>query len=251
MKITHPKVASLAPEWAPFSGCTILFDDLGVAPSVRNGTCDEDQDWCASDLHDHLADALAKSDSGRWREIGFCPLPPESYHVTLADLVHAGNVRRIAASAVSHYVDEAGRMLPEDLLAQHLKPLVIRSGLLDDEVQNVAFTFAGVANRGDRVVVAELKPDCSSHYQAAWERLYAGRELLARLLSDELSIVLPEYKPHVSLGYFANTDFAAKSGRMIEELNTQLVHRVGSNSFQYGRPSLYMFNDMASYVRFS
>lgn len=231
--ITHPKVDSLAPTWAPFAGVSLIFDRFGA-----EGVGDD-----ARALHRTLDAGLG--DGSAWAATGFCPLPPHSYHVTLVDLINTGNVWRIARSARGAFLDGEGRLAPVIDIARALAPTIARSGVLDVDIGDLAFTLALVADRAGKVVVAELEPATDLASMAAWRRLIDARDALSAMLDLAYGITCPAYAPHVSLGYFANRERAPDAAPLIAALNDRL--RGVGGAFRYGRPAMFGFADMARF----
>lgn len=245
INITHPKVAGLEPCWAPFAGCTILFSRIGTALGRRSGVGE-----AAASLHALLGDALTATAAPQaWRDVGFCPLPIASFHMTVCDLIHAGNVRSIRPEMQAQFAHDDGTILDGETVARHVTPLVERSGILAVDIADLAFGFNSASNRGNRVIVAEMACGPQGRHRAAFERLMAARARLDVMLREELGVELPPYEPHVSLGYFANSEAAADSVPLVGALDQRLKDRLAGRLFGYGTPALYIFADMSRYDR--
>lgn len=229
--ITQRKIASLKPSWTPFRGASILFASMGPVRTEGGNA--------AGDLFAELGQ-FADLPEHPWRtEYGFCPLPPDSYHVTLADLVHDGNLHEVppvkrtqfGANGIS-----AGCEYPAILAMA-----VGRSGLLTHKMWDFGVDRLLIMNRS--ALAMSLAP-----YDAdAFTQLMAARDRLGAILLEQFGIRLQPYVPHVTIGYFANKDCADAAAADVEALDIGMRSRLEGRTFRFAPPAPYRFPDMAHY----
>jgi hypothetical protein len=160
--VSNPKVAGFVPEWAPFRGFSILFDNPGesVRPTERYEllACDVDSDpalgfYCA------LRDALASLDVRLLTHAYlFCPLPPASYHVTVWDGANDGNAQSVVPEhrePIRHLLAELPATLRE---TSPLLQTVCESALVTRHDWNLSFRYSRLSLVGQSVLVTELEP---------------------------------------------------------------------------------------------
>jgi hypothetical protein len=236
IEITQPKIASLAPEWRGFRGVSILFGSLG--PQVR-----DDAVATAGHLFARLGKLVADLPADPWRmHYGFCPLPVDSYHMTLADLVHDGNVGKLTgpmANAFDGAPLQSGQEYPAALAA-----MVDQSGLLDTGSDVLAFTVDRLVIMNRSALVVTLRPVD----EGLFARLMVARARLADMMLERLGVATQPYIPHVTLGYFANKDVADLAIEAVQEMAATLVHDYDKASFIFAKPQPYIFSDMAHFL---
>jgi hypothetical protein len=235
IEITQPKIASLAPEWRTFRGASILFGSLG--PQVADST-----GATAGHLFARLGNLVANLPADPWRtRYGFCPLPVDSYHMTLADLVHDGNVGKLTgpvAAAFDGAPLRPGREYPAELAA-----MVDQSGLLDAVAEPLAFTVDTLVIMNRSALALTLHPVDN----VLFRQLMLARERLALMLMQQLGIATQAYIPHVTLGYFANKDVAGDAVEDVEQLAGHFLREYDKSFYIFSTPQPYIFSDMACF----
>jgi len=255
ISVTNRKVAGLGGlRWASFGGFSLLFDNPGesVSPMGRG--------WLKVDCSVHadpnlkLYGSFARS-LGRMgqdllsKEYLFCPLPPYSYHVTAWDGLNDGNTENVFSDYrldLEHFL----RGLPDSLLADEKfageiggSPLVTRTGW------TIRFRFDTLAKWGNRVLVARLTP-ADEESRSALTRIIADREELTGRFQRVFGVrTCAGYSPHVSLGYFANSDYAERATLQVDRWTEVVGEEVGDLAIAFGSISLYGFTDMATLFR--
>jgi hypothetical protein len=253
LTLTNDKIAGFEPRWAPFRGFSLLFDnpdDSFARTGARLDLAGADRARGASfyrDLHGSVSrlgrDFLLNTSL-------LCLLPPGSYHVTVADGVNDGNVNGLAEE-YRPSVRELLAGLPDSLGRAHvLTDLFLSSPLVADWDEEVRLQLGALANWSDISVVAELVPaDPAS--ASALGRLTAERARLLQACRERFGLATADpgrFVPHVTLGYFANREWArGLSPRLPEWLSALAGELLGFLSFR--RVSLYGFTDMASFFK--
>ena len=113
-RIDNPKVASLEACWNPFQGFSMIFEhseqhfskSTNDALRYLNCRANEDGDLC---LYSALYDIMSSEHHGWLREFGYCPLPPESFHVTVWDGINDANLSQLPDSYLC-YVPGVGEV---------------------------------------------------------------------------------------------------------------------------------------------
>lgn len=240
------------PEWAAYPGLSLLYDDpdsvalSGLEPlDARSWSVDRDKR-----LYDHLRTLTGElAASASWEPGTFCPLPRHTYHVTLCDGVNKGNLAHVPADV--H--DEVSRTL-DGLPDSLLRPGVLRRLLADPEMAwcvwawPISFCAEALVVWG-HVLAARLVPadERSATARAAHERARAD---LAQRLRARLGVPVPAWRPHLSLGYFANERAAARaSEEVLPRWQEHLRQRAGGLSVTFRSASVYGFTDMVSFWR--
>lgn len=241
IEITQPKIASLAPTWQAFRGVTILFSSLGVDAAHRVDETLADAEP-AHELFRELAARMAALTHEPWRSsYGLCPLPPASYHMTLADLVHDGNMGKLPDAQRGYF---GGRRIAEGReYPSALSEAVRQSGLLDIGPMTFRPDAITILNRS--ALVLTLKARDADRYEAAM----AARQRLANVLASVFHITLQPLTPHVSLAYFANKDCGEIAAVAVAELSRSWLPQWQSRAFSFAQPAPYVFADMATYRR--
>src|SRR5580700_6703994 len=106
--ITNDKVSPLTSPTGDCRGVTVLFNHPGgqlvnIAQKVYRLQCAAAED-VRMELYWGLRAAMEeimRRETGK--ELGLAPIPVEAMHVTLADLVHPGNIAQIAEPARSEF----------------------------------------------------------------------------------------------------------------------------------------------------
>jgi len=235
MQITQKKIRSLDPEWSLFRGSTVLLEPMGIEFGASGAK------EIFGDLYRLIDEAMPED---AWKEkFGFCRLPAETYHVTLADLVNDGNVHRIPASIRSSFGlrnVELGREYP-----QELQNIVIESGLLNSPIAPVRWSVKGLEIINRSVMALVVEPiECD-----ALSDVLDARNGLKRLLKAKLNIDLQDFKPHVSVGYFANKDTADLALEESDHLSHLSKKVFDNREWSFDSGHIYTFSSMSNYAR--
>ncbi len=252
--ITNPKIAGFEPRWAPFRGFSLLFDNPGAGVSPMG------KEWlkvdCPINEHDHLR--LYRGFAAFLEDLGaltltndylFCPLPPYSYHVTVWDGLNDGNAQVVSAS-YRPKLDRFLGNLPDSLLTDEVFTAKARqSPLLQRTDWSVRFIFGELANWGNHAVVARLTPaDPDSEKEFGW--IEQERKALSAGIRERFGVeVYWPFSPHVTLGYFANEEYAARSAPQLDRWNEAVREEVTGLTIMFRGVSLYAFTDMITFIK--
>ena len=245
--ITNRKVAGLEPTWRTWRGVSVLFDNPGLPPGRRL----EDATVAGvgqQRLYDDLAVLVdAARPPALRRGYGFCPLPRSTYHVTVCDGPNEVELTRADGPGI-HEVAPLVDGLP-DSLAQLSAALAFAepASLLRRVEENpVSLSAAEVVIWGSVLATRLVGADEAS--ARALERITAVRQVVADALNATLGITVRPWRPHVSLGYFANLDGAGAAQERLAEWN-QWLAAAEPASITYRSAALYGFTDMVSFFR--
>lgn len=244
MFVTHPKLRTLVPDWAPFSGYSAILHTRG-ASADRFLTTPE-----ATPVLQTVAEALQKADPVRLMRAGLlCLLPPESYHVTVADLLHQGNIAHLPADLrreieTALAPSQAGDCtVPELLTALGLatctplsRPLTLRVAALE--------ILSG------RVLVLRLQP-AQAQDALILNEISTWRSDVTERLAIATGLPATQWYPHLSLGYFAAPDLLADHMADLTPLLETIESRVLEQVISFDAISLYKFSSMVEYQRLS
>jgi len=242
MKITQPKIASLDPSWTVFRGASVLAHPLGKARAADDQTPRGGRH--AVRLYDGLTDLMGQVDGADWRDrFGFCPLPAASYHLTLADLVNDGNLGKLPEADRAHFGGE--RVAQGSEYPAGLVEIVERSGILSVPIPRVRFTVRAVEilNRSALAATLDFVDDETGVLSAFIE----ARDDLAVRLHHRFGVQMQPYKPHISLGYFANPEAADAAVEAVARLNLKAEALFDGRAFQFDGPDVFVFADMATF----
>lgn len=235
IEITNPKLESLEPRWARFRGFSLLFEN----PADDDGRA----------LYRALEDGIAERVGDPLvTELGLCPLPPESYHVTVWDGVNDGNLAQVvpeyraAWEAFLHAIPRLS--FPDDLFRE-----IRASTLLACPDWNLRLRCEQIENWNHISVVARLGPaDAGS--AVALQRLAEARTELSQVHDAKFGVQpYPDYTPHITLGYFANAALAAQSAPAVARWNAALLDQTAGLVLPFHRIRPSIFTDMASFGR--
>jgi hypothetical protein len=253
VRITNPKLSGVAPtRWTPYPGISVLYDVPGCAavggvePLERLARARDRDDR----LYQHLrALAVEIGSAARTEGIEVALVPWRTYHVTLCDMVNVGNRTRVRADQqpeVARTLDA----LPDSLLWANSVMRV----LLDPEVpwsvwaDPVSFQVAGLEVWG-QALVAPLSP-VGYRSVAAAARHEAARSALAAQLRTRLDVQVQPWRPHVTVGYLANEDDAARArDSLVPRWRSSVRERAMGSSVTFRSASIHGFTDMVSFWR--
>ncbi|WP_282942921.1 hypothetical protein [Paenibacillus sp. RC67] len=252
LTITNRKVKDLKPSWAAFNGFSFLFDNPGdslrlfelcESTQVMNNRYEDEASAFYRILYDE-----ANQNTFLKEKCGFCPLPLPSYHVTVWDGVNDYNAHRVAER-----VREAGLQflegLPHTLLDSPFvtgkdgEPLALHT-------QPIEFIFAKVHKWGNSSLVALLQP-ANKESSESIAKIEQARVRLNDEFTERFGIqpaTLP-YRPHVSLGYFANNELAEQAESEIPLFNERMREQLDGLVLCFQSISLYGMINMETFFR--
>jgi hypothetical protein len=252
--ITNAKVAELdGPRWAPFRGFSLLFDNPGDSVSLMGRGLLELN--CPVDTSPNLqlygSFVVSLDRIGRDSLIDdylFCPLPPCTYHVTVWDGLNDGNVEHVFPGYRPD-LESFLEGLPDSLLTDREftgavgdSPLVLRTDW------TIKFKFSKLTKWGNRVLVARLEP-ADRESEDEFRRIVADRNDLSVRFQKQFGFKITDYSPHVSLGYFANKEYAELATAEIDRWTGLCEKEAGDLTVAFRNISLYGFTDMATFFR--
>ena len=178
----------------------------------------------------------------------FCPLPAHSYHVTVWDGLNDGN----AGDVLEHYrpgVKDYLAGLPRSLLADNAFTGLADDSPLGRENWTIRLKFDRLLKWGDRVLVARLAPADRDSERELKIIVDHRRDLSARFRERFKARTTVDYSPHVSLGYFANTQYAGLATPQISRWDDVVRRKVDGLTIAFTGISLYGFTDMATFFK--
>lgn len=250
--ITNTKVETLGPTWARFVGYSLLFDNPG--DSVRDLGRFE-QVHCEVEaepelgLYRQLSLAFSEIAKPESSDLGLCPLPPSSYHVTVFD---GGNQANVDGAHPDYRSSLAALIegLPDswDVEYELVRPLA-QSSLATSTSLDFRFCYSHLKCPGNAVLVAALKPaDDASRDKL--EQFVSQRAMLSDSYREAYGIGAGmRYSPHVSIAYLANLEGGEKAATKIEEWDRLLRERTEGLTLRFNSVSVYAFTDMATFFR--
>lgn len=211
MEITNTKVKSLVPEWANFKGFSLLFD----------------QHEAEEPLYRALYQVIEQYKAVLTPR-GFCPLPLSSYHMTLWDGFNDANYTLVQRDDWFD-ADEDAHITME---------------------QPITFKINRVLSPHNIGIVTEMVP-ADEQSALRFEQLLERRTELNQLIERKYGFKTADeiYKPHISLGYFANPMVAGDMGSTMVEMNRTLAALAGDATITFHSNSVYEYYSMARFVK--
>jgi hypothetical protein len=253
MRITNPKLSGVEPAtWTPYPGVSLLYEDAGCASSRGVESLERLAAVAARDdeLYRQLRGGVDEFVLiARDRGVGLSPLPLYSYHVTLCDAVNQGN-RTQVRDPYRQDVDDTLDALPDGLLRSNDLMWLMSDPEPRWRVRRdpVGFRVAGLGVWG-HALVARLAPRDGRSLSAA-ARHEIAREQFASRLDARLGLEVQAWRPHVTLGYLANEDDAARvRDRFLGPWQDVALGRTDGTSVTFVSASVYGFTDMANFWR--
>jgi hypothetical protein len=222
MEITNPKVKSMIPEWAPFKGFSLLFDNPNES-ALYDTICD---------ISDILTPAL--------KGFSFCPLPRSSYHITVWDGINDGNLSQISSENQYRF-----KQLLENKSNSILDGLELQQVT---DMEPITFEVEKFTIWSNFVLVAKLKP-ATLNDERVYESFVEKRMALINRFKVKFGFnsTRPFYEPHISIGYFANITLAGICSVRDEQINELFLHQLVGKTIQFKTCSLYGFYEMAHF----
>ena len=179
---------------------------------------------------------------------GVCVTPPWSYHVTVQDLVHYGNIHQIRQPERNVFEDVFAR-LPVSVVA----PLPMQfppTTLPLPGRWKIRFRVSEIAVLPSQAaLIARLAP-----VDEESERSMTQIEQWRRELDEQVAAIgkppNPEWAPHITLGYFANPELALDAAAHVERWSETAAICTLGRIIEFGSISLYAFTTMDKFWRF-
>ena len=236
----QPKIHQVQPlQWSEFAGFSLLFDHGDRhhmnSDGLRLLKCQP-----GIEVYDVLA-SFTLSES-LFLGPAFCPLPAESFHVTVWDGVNVANLNSL---------NDAGQSLFGKYLRKISKAMpVISSEFEENDFPNDPLTVRvkSLRIRGEALVAHLCADDEPS--QLAENRLRTFRQQLDE--DWELRIGKPrlrEWEPHISLGYFADSSQQQQVQAAIVGFEERLLSKLEGLKLSMGPLAVYGFSDMVTFFR--
>jgi hypothetical protein len=250
MFIDNSKIEAITAQWARFRGFSYLFDHPDEGRHLLPCGAGLQRIHCAAGagltLYDRISDALSTLLAGLQRERPFCLLPFASYHVTCWDGVNDANVAQVTDPRYAALLKRLPDAFAAGLPSAGLRPELFPAGTGPWPLR---FRFSRLAVRQRDALVAFLEPadDASA---AALQRVGARRRELDQLGRDEFN--LPPgaaYTPHLSLGYFCNSQAADGLSARMDDWSAQVRKATGPTTIEFRSASVYAFTDMVTFFK--
>jgi|GEM_PF-660392 len=256
LQITNTKVAGFDARWDPFHGFSILFNNPGdhCLQQRRSGILDLANDISSDSalyFYKILYEGVTHLDINYLtNNFLFCALPSNAYHVTL----WGGLNYRHLTQVNSKYRSMAEKWLsglPESVwdASNDLLQLPATSPLCTNCNWDVDFRFDGLKLWNNSVLVAALCPDANS--VSVFKQLTEERYQLSKKFHDRFGVVTDSeiYRPHVSLGYFANEEGAQKASNFVDDWNRWFSDALQDSVLSFKNASIYGLTDMVSFFK--
>lgn len=252
MDIDNPKLASLQPQWQPFPGFSLLFDNPGHGWKPLDGGRLLDCDVTAPELalYAAVADWLREQPLDDWRDDhGFCPTTTASYHVTAWDGLNPAVLDQANAETCARVMPLLDG-LPDNLSAWSGLHRELLAGMTAiNACLPLELAFAGVRGATGIGVVVDLQPadraavDALHHIEAARAAL-ASHAARRWGWSYDTPLI-----PHLTFGYFANAAAARPLEAHLHDWNAALRERTAGLRICFESVGLYAFTDMIRFYR--
>jgi hypothetical protein len=249
--ITNPKLISLKPGWAAYRGFSLLFDNPGggctpAGAGLLKLDCQPNESLA---LYKAFGPFLQEINLQQLQdEFSFCPLPFYSYHVTVWDGLNEGNLPHLeddAQESLRAYLENMPALLfsPNQFTtAAHQSPLA-------RQAWQIELVYTGLAKWSNQSLVALLGPK-DRESQKVFVQISNYRRQLNAGYRETFGVKMRDgYHPHVTLGYFANQDMAARATPYIEMWETILRDTVAGLKISFSTISLYGFDDMVTFYK--
>lgn len=253
MHITNPKLQSVwPPVWKRYPGLSILYDDAGAAElsGIESLQAVSSAGHHQQPLYGRLSLVAGEIESATRRDgLGLCRLPRHTYHVTLCDGVNHGTRTHIHPDLrweVEQTLDE----LPDSLLWATTVMRLVQDPEIAWAVWSHPIEFRLEALRvWGLVLAAELRPADDRSMAAKAKHETSRSELVARL-NARMGVQTQQWRPHVTLGYFANEESATHARfHVLPQWQDFVRERTEGLSVTFRSASVYGFTDMVSFWR--
>jgi hypothetical protein len=112
----------------------------------------------------------------------------------------------------------------------------------------IKFKFSKLAKWGNRVLVARLEP-ADRESEDEFRRIVVDRNDLSVRFQKQFGFKITDYSPHVSLGYFANKEYAELATPQIDRWTGWCEKEAGDLIVAFRNISLYGFTDMVTFFK--
>lgn len=250
LSVTARKIAGFTPRWAPFPGFSLLFDNPGDSLRSEDGfaavVCDVENDPGLEFYH-RVYRGFGRLDPDLlFRAYLFCPLPPESYHVTAYDVANVSDVPRCHADCLDGLRSLLDHVPSGDWSSDDPLLALARESQISTKPWNLAFVYDELNMFGRSGIALKLRP----LDEAAFESFRTARRELSVRYRERFGVGAGEgYGPHVSVGYFANAESAELAVGRVAEWDAVLRESVGDEVLTLKTASLYAFRSMAEFFK--
>ncbi|MBR9812307.1 hypothetical protein GYB61_00445 [bacterium] len=255
--ISNSKLASIDAAravWAPHAGFTLLFDNPDIADG---GLRDDGHGQLLTCRYDKHADQALYGALAAWmqaqnpaklrRDLGFCAMPPSTYHVTAWDGLNVAVLPKANAetqSAMQPWFDDLPVAAPPDAVTSVRSTQAALNAMLP-----IRFAFDALRSSTGVGIVADLKP--ADAEQA--ERFAAFQaQRLARAEQHEADwgwAYTTPLEPHITLGYFPNADCGRAVEAQMLRWDDELRSTLDGLTLEFTQIGLYSFTDMVRFYR--
>ena len=240
--------------WAPHAGFTLLFDN----PDVADGGLRDDGHGqllaCSGGAHagQALYGALAawmqaQNPARLRRELGFCAMPPSTYHVTAWDGLNVAVLPK-ATAATRQTVQPWFDALPAAPLPAAVQAVDATRAALD-ALLPISFAFDALRSSTGVGIVADLKPADADQAQrfAAFQDVRRARA--KRHAAAWGWAYTTPLEPHITLGYFPNAECGHAVEAQMAEWNRELESALNGLTVEFRQIGFYSFTDMVRFYR--
>lgn len=235
-----------------------MFDNPGSSFSPVNEPAQKE--WlkinCCIDenpklqLYKGFTEALSEIGENRLTApYSLCLLPSYSYHVTVWDGLNDDNVQNVSDDYCPK-LEDLLKCLPHALLVDKtFTSEIYHSPLIKRKGWSVTFEFDELAKWGNQVLVARLKP-ADEDSERALNRIVEDRAHLSASFEQRFKVKMRMgYSPHVTLGYFANKEYAELATSQINHWTELFEEMVENLTITFGSISLYGFTNMVTFFK--
>ena len=249
--ITHDKILSFTPRWAPYNGFSLLFDnpDRGFSPLQENNQLmklDSASSHPTLELYQAFVDTLDLIDMNLLTNTYlFCPLPPSTYHVTVWDGLNVGNLTDVNPSEQERWTDFVNKLPHTFHENSEFTGWASASLLTQNRDWNITFRYDTLHKWSSGMGIL-LKPADQESAQILKEIENCREDFYENF---PVNIAHSEYTPHVTLGYFANKESAQLTTPLIADWAKIFEEVVRDLTITYNTISLYGFTDMITFFK--
>lgn len=240
--------------WAPHAGFTLLFDN----PDVAHGGLRDDGhgqllacrggDHPVQSLYAALAAWVQTQNPARLRrDLGFCAMPPSTYHVTAWDGLNVAVLPK-AKPAVQTAVQPWFKELPAAPWPAAVQAVAATRAVLD-AVLPISFAFDALRSSTGVGIVADLKP-ADAEQAKRFAAFQAVRQAHATQHAAEWGwAYTTPLEPHITLGYFPNAECGRAVEARMEAWNAELESVLDGLTIEFSHIGIYSFTDMVRFYR--
>jgi len=227
----NSKIASINPPvWASFPGFSVLFQQSSDVERSR-----------------HFYQALSKFTKSLPGTNGGLVFQEETnYHVTAWDGINSSNVDLLAQSSRS-LATSLLQCLPASLSAPNVFFDVVMASKLYQNRWSLSFDFKDLSVIRNTSLAARLK--VKKGYEREFLSFCSCRNALNREFREKFGHQnYDNFEPHVTLGYFFETDHAEHAKDRITDWSNLVREDVAGLSLPVSDVEIYGFQDMAAFI---